>query len=235
MSITVHLFTAAPVQRCIETAEVRLFVVGIFALGIGVMNDRTEAYAVTDGCPLQHLDIAVGISERGRRRPILSLFPTDLPVLPSIKLTSGNRNSVGILSRIWNLLSMDDRTPCSGRSAVHFLGPRAHELDAANRHDECHEAVSPQIRKQFEHRLVNQLGIGPIERGSRAAASQSVTIFENSSVVMPAWVTMISSTRPRSPDSVRAIVSPSSTDGKAPCTSLPDTGEPAPSRLIPRC
>ena len=48
MSITVHLLTAAGVQRRIETAEVRLFVVGIFALGIGVMNDRTEAYAVTD-------------------------------------------------------------------------------------------------------------------------------------------------------------------------------------------
>jgi len=55
------------VQRYIETAEVRLFVVSIFALGIGVMNDRTEAYAAADGCPLQHLEIAVGISERGNR------------------------------------------------------------------------------------------------------------------------------------------------------------------------
>jgi hypothetical protein len=33
MSITVHLFTAAGVQRCIETAEVRLFVVGETYIG----------------------------------------------------------------------------------------------------------------------------------------------------------------------------------------------------------
>ena len=39
---------------------------------------------------------------------------TGLPALSSMKLTSGNRNSVGLPSRISNLVLIDDPTTCSG-------------------------------------------------------------------------------------------------------------------------
>src|ERR1700676_2415901 len=54
-------------QSDVETAEMRLPVVGIFAFGIGVVNDGAEAYAAADRRPLQHLEIAVGIAERSDR------------------------------------------------------------------------------------------------------------------------------------------------------------------------
>src|SRR5712672_2189343 len=53
-------------QSDVETAEMRLPVVGIFAFGIGVVNDGAEAYAAADP-PLQHIEIAVGIAERSDR------------------------------------------------------------------------------------------------------------------------------------------------------------------------
>ena len=49
-----------------------------------------------------------------------------------------------------------------GRNAVDALGPRAHELDAAARDDEGLEAVGAQIGEQLQHRLVDQLGVGPL-------------------------------------------------------------------------
>src|ERR1700704_4728592 len=55
------------VQSDVETAEMRLPVVGIFGFGVSVMNDHTEANAAADGRPLQHLEIPVGIAE-GRNR-----------------------------------------------------------------------------------------------------------------------------------------------------------------------
>lgn len=54
-------------QSDVETAEIRLPVVGIFAFGIGVVNDRAEAYAAADRRPPQHIEIAVGIAERSDR------------------------------------------------------------------------------------------------------------------------------------------------------------------------
>ena len=50
-----------------------------------------------------------------------------------------------------------------------------------------------------------------MKRGSRAVASQSVTIFSNSAVVMPACVTAMISTNPFSPEAASAFMSPSST------------------------
>ena len=50
-----------------------------------------------------------------------------------------------------------------GRNAVDLLGPRAHELDAAAGDDEGLEAVGAQVGEQLQHRLIDQLGVGPLE------------------------------------------------------------------------
>ena len=97
------------------------------------------------------------------RRPICSLMPIGLPVLSSTKLT------VGQPEQRWRAVAhfksgLDRRSDdLLRRNAIDPLGPRPHELDAAARHDEGLEAVGPQIGEQFEHRLIDQFGIGPLE------------------------------------------------------------------------
>ena len=91
------------------------------------------------------------------------LMPTGLPALSSTKLISGRRNRVGLPSRI-SKLGLDRRTHhLLGRNAVNPFGPRSHELDAAAGDDEGLEAVGAQIGEQFEHRLVDKLGVGAVE------------------------------------------------------------------------
>ena len=70
--ITLHvdhcpLVQSRGVQSRVELPEVRLAVVGIFPFCIGVMDDQSEAYAPAQGCPLQHFEVAIGISEGGDR------------------------------------------------------------------------------------------------------------------------------------------------------------------------
>ena len=94
-----------------------------------------------------------------------SLMPIGLPALSSMKLT------VGQAEQRWRAVShlesgLDRRADdLLGRNAVDPLGPRPHELDAAARHDEGLEAVGAQVGEQFQHRLVDQFGIGPLEAG----------------------------------------------------------------------
>src|SRR5215813_450137 len=52
-----------------------------------------------------------------------------------------------------------------GRDPVDALGPRAHELDRAARHDVGLEAVRAQMREQLEHRLEHELGVRALETG----------------------------------------------------------------------
>ena len=100
-----------------------------------------------------------------------------------------------------------------GRDAVDLLGPRAHELDAAAGDDEGLEAVGAQVGEHFEHRLIDHLG----DRAGRssgcfAVAIQSLTIFSNSSVVMPACVAMAISSSACSPPARADFTSPFSTE-----------------------
>ena len=94
-----------------------------------------------------------------------SLMPTGLPALSSMKLICGRRNSVG--PAVAHLEPRLDRRAdhLLGRDAVDLLGPRPHELDAAAGDDEGLEAVGAQIGEQLQHRLVDQLGVGPLESG----------------------------------------------------------------------
>ena len=73
MSTTVHLFAARGVQRLVEAAEVRVAVVGVFAFGVGVVDDQPEAHAAGHRGPLQHFEVAVGIAE-GRDRAAADMF-----------------------------------------------------------------------------------------------------------------------------------------------------------------
>ena len=52
-----------------------------------------------------------------------------------------------------------------GRNAVGLFGKGTHELDAPSGNDEGFEAIRAQICEQFEHRLINHLGIKPTRFG----------------------------------------------------------------------
>src|SRR4029077_11741654 len=49
------------------------------------------------------------------------------------------------------------------RNAVGAVGPCPHEFDAAARDDEGLELVGTQEGQQFQHRLEDEVGIGPLE------------------------------------------------------------------------
>jgi hypothetical protein len=88
------------VETLVETADVRLAVVGPLAIGVGVVHVETEAGATAGGGPLQHLEVAIGIAE-GRDRPaadVLRLMPTGLPSLSSMKSICGRRIRTGLRS-----------------------------------------------------------------------------------------------------------------------------------------
>ena len=78
MSTTVHLFTAAASRATSSLPKCELAVVGIFAHRIGMVNDQAEPYPTgAERCPLQHFEIAVGVTEGGDRTAADVLVDTD--------------------------------------------------------------------------------------------------------------------------------------------------------------
>ena len=140
------------------------------------------------------------------------LMPTGLPGPSSTNSTLASFARTGLPSgRILNLSHAGRADHLLGRNAVDLLGPGPHELDAAARDDEGLEAVGAQVGEQLQHRLVDEIGVGPLEarmpRGRDPVARPSCA---NSSVVMPAWVAAMICSRPFSPDAATAFMSSSS-------------------------
>ena len=104
-----------------------------------------------------------------------------------MKSTSGSRTSTGLPSRISNLSLDAAADHLLGRDAVDLLGPRPHELDAAAGDDVGLEAVGAQIGQHFQHRLVDQFGVGPLEPRVPGGREPVLDDLSNSSVVIPAW------------------------------------------------
>ena len=135
------------------------------------------------------------------RRPMKRLMPTGLPGPSSMNSTFGSlhqhRLAVGAIS---NFVDAGRADHLLGRNAVDLLGPRPHELDAAARDDEGLEAVGAQIGEQLQHRLVDELGVGPLEarmpRGREPVRARSCGTPPS---VMPACVAAMISSRPFSP------------------------------------
>ena len=165
MSTTVQPFAFASSHALSSLPDLRRAVVGIFARGIGVVHDAGEARAASRHGPLQHLLVAVGIAEREDRaaadehvdadrlaRAVVDEL--DLGELHQRRLARGVEPELRDAGRADHLL---------GRNAVGLLRPHPHELDAAAGHDEGLEAVGAQVSQQLDHRLVDQLVVGPVE------------------------------------------------------------------------
>ena len=144
------------------------------------------------------------------RRPMKRLMPTGLPGPSSMNSTLGSFISTGLPSGADLELHHAGRADhLLGRDAVDLLRPRPHELDAAAGDDEGLEAVGAQIGEQLQHRLVDELGVGPVEaRMARGRDPVRSTVLANSSVVMPAWVAATICSKPFSPGAASAFMSP---------------------------
>jgi hypothetical protein len=57
------------IQRLIQMTNFRFAIIGPFALGIGVADQERQARTLSGSCPLQHLQVAVGVAECGDRTP----------------------------------------------------------------------------------------------------------------------------------------------------------------------
>src|SRR6266436_2926186 len=57
------------IERLVELSYMRGAVIGVLALGVGVMDDPHESRTASRRGPLQHLQIAVGIAKRKDRTP----------------------------------------------------------------------------------------------------------------------------------------------------------------------
>ena len=98
------------------------------------------------------------------RRPMKRLMLAGLPGPSSTNSTLSASISTGLPSgSVLNSSHAGRADHLLGRNAVDLLGQGAHELDAAARHDEGLEAVGAQVLQQLEHRLIDEIGIGPVE------------------------------------------------------------------------
>ena len=139
-------------------------------------------------------------------------MPTGLPALSSTRSISGSRTSTGLPSRSSYLHLGAAADDLLRRDAVDALDPRAHELHAAARDDEGLEAVGPQVGAAAPASAGRPARCsGRLNLGCRAVAIQSRTMASNSSVVLPACVAAMISSRPFSPLAATAFMSPSRT------------------------
>ena len=129
--------------------------------------------------PLQHLEVAVGVAEGGDGAPADVRVDTDRLaglVVDEVhrRQAEKQRHPVAHLEA-----RLDARSHhLLGRNAVHPLGPRPHELDAAARGDEGLKAPRAQQGQKLEHRLVDELRVRALEAGmARRGQRQLVVLY----------------------------------------------------------
>src|SRR3954465_2913452 len=106
------------------------------ALRVGMMDEHPERWSTAHRRPLEHLEIAVGIAERRDGTAANLLIDADW-------LTGLVVVEVDLRKPEENRLAAPHLEPRFERRAdyllwrhpINSLGPRAHELDAATRHD----------------------------------------------------------------------------------------------------
>ena len=114
--------------------------------------------------PLQHLQIAVGVADSEDRSPADELGDADglaRAVVDEVDLGQPLQRRLVAGELVFELDARPD--DLFGRDAVGRLDPGAHELQPAAGHDIGLEAVRPEIGEQLDHRLVDELVVGPVE------------------------------------------------------------------------
>ena len=154
------------VEAFVEAANAGLSVVGPFALGIRMVDVKREPRPLSGSRPLQHLQVAVGVAERGNGSPADLLVDGNrlaFLVVKEVEFGQADKNRRTVAHLELHLDAAADHL--LRRDAIDFLGPRAHELDAAAGNDEGLEAIRAQVTEHLEHGLIDHLGVGAFGRG----------------------------------------------------------------------
>ena len=132
-STTVQPFAFCLIERLVEFSDVRGAIVGPFPLGIGVVHEARESSSGTSRCPFQHLQVAVGVSEREDRASAYEAVDADGFARAIVdELDPGLLHEHGFA--VGAHANFDDPGGAHylfRRNAVDLLDPRPHELDAA--------------------------------------------------------------------------------------------------------
>ena len=129
-------------------------------------HKEAEARTAAGGSPLEHLQVAVGIAERGDRPAANVGFNGDWLGLLVIKEAQGGQLDEHRLA----VAHFKAELACAADDllrwdAVDPLGKAAHEVDAATGYDECLKTVGTKIGEQLDHRLVDHLRVEPTRLG----------------------------------------------------------------------
>ena len=130
----------------------------------GGRSGRTAGRVAAGGRPLEHLEVAVGVAEGDDRAAADELLDADRLaglVVDEVDLRQLARARAcrrAVRTSACRCCRRPARAECRRPAR-----PRPHELDAAAGDDERLEAVGPQVREQLEHRLVDALGVRPVE------------------------------------------------------------------------
>ena len=141
-----------------------LAVVGVLAIGIGMVHKQTETASLATLGVLDHLHVGIGITESEDRTLADVLVDANwfaCLVIDEVNLGSTHQNRFAIL----DLEFRDDAgaNDLRRRNAIDPSGPRPHELNAAAGDNKGPETASAKVGQQFELRLVDTLGVKPIE------------------------------------------------------------------------
>ncbi len=110
----------------------------------------------------QHLLVASGISERHDGPAANVLVDGDgFAVFITVEVQLRQTHEDGLTITDFKLCLDAAADDLFRRDAINLFRPGAHELDAAAGNDEVLETVGAQVGEQFEHRLINTLGVRP--------------------------------------------------------------------------
>lgn len=153
-------FRISFVKPFIEFTDGRFAIVGPLARGIGVMNVKAKVGSVASSSPLQHGQVAIGVSrgeDRATTDVALDAYGLAVFVIIVGDLRKLDERGLAVTKLVFHPASAAD--DLLRRNAIDALGPRPHELDAATGNDVGFETVRTQIGKQFQHRLIDHLRV----------------------------------------------------------------------------
>ncbi len=132
------------------------------------MNQHAEPRALARRRPCEHREVAVRVSERDARAGADARGDADrlpLSIVDEVDLARLDDRRHAVLHLVPILRGAADHLVA--RNPVDLACERAHEVDAAARHDEGSVAVRAEIRQHLEHRPIDHLVVA--EPGLRVA------------------------------------------------------------------
>ena len=146
------------------------------------MDQHAKPGALPCGRPREHLEVAVGVAERDARAHADARRDANglaLAVIDEVDLAGLDDRRHAVAHFVAVLRGAADHLVA--RNAVGLARERAHEVDAAARHDEGSVAVRAQIREHLDHRPVHHLVVAEthrrVARGRKPSAHRGAELL----------------------------------------------------------